>query len=65
MTNRADPDRLASSEVTRAKNRKTFKRHLRSQCPDFKVISQKCSSYGPLPKLLKKFCSAEQNGRRS
>ena len=34
---------------------KTFKRHLRSsQCPDFKVISQKCSSYGPLPKLLKK-----------
>ena len=34
---------------------------LRSQCPDFKVISQKCSSYGTLPKLLKKFCSAEQN----
>ena len=31
-----------------------FKRHLlRSQCPDFKVISQKCSSYGPLPELLK------------
>ena len=33
---------------------KAFKRHLlRSQCTDFKVISQKCSSYGPLPKLLK------------
>ena len=33
---------------------KTFKRHLHhGQWPDFKVISQKCSSYGPLPKLLK------------
>ena len=32
---------------------KNFKRHLRSQCPDFKVISQKCSSYGPLSKFLK------------
>ena len=40
--------------AARAKNRKIFKRHLLcSQCPDFKVISQKCSSYGPLPKLLK------------
>ena len=52
--------------AARAKNRKSFKWHLlRSQCPDFKVISQKCSSYGPLPKLLKKFRSAEQNGHKS
>ena len=40
--------------ATRAKSRKTFKTHLlRSQCPDFEVISQKCSSHGPLPNLLK------------
>ena len=31
----------------------------------FKIISQKCSSYAPLPKLLKWFGSAEQNGRQS
>ena len=28
--------------------------------PDFKTISQKCSSYGPLPKLVKWFHSAGQ-----
>ena len=42
--------------ATRAKNRKTFKRHLlRCQWLNFKVISQKCSSYGPLPELLEWF----------
>ena len=46
--------------VTRAKNRKTFKGHLRGQWQDFKIISHQCSSYAPLPKLLKSFCSAEQ-----
>ena len=37
--------------AARAKFRKIFKRHLLySQWPYFKVISQKCSSYCPLPK---------------
>ena len=50
-----------------AENRKqNFKRLLlRSQCPDFKVISQKCSSYDPLPKLLKKFCSAKNRKKNN
>ena len=40
--------------VTRAKNRKkTFKQHLRGQWQDFKIVSHQCSSYAPLPKLLK------------
>ena len=51
--------------VTRAKNRKAFKRHLRGQWQDFKIISHQCSYYVPLPKLLKSFCSAEQNGCQS
>ena len=38
---------------------------LLGQWPDFKMISQKCSSYPPLPKLAKWFCSAEQNGHRA
>ena len=38
---------------------------LYGQWPDFKVISQKCFSYSPLPKLLKKFRSAEQNCHQS
>ena len=29
------------------------------------LVSQKCSSYDPLPKLLKWFCLAEQNGNQS
>ena len=38
--------------TTRAKNRKTFKWPLLlTQWPNFKIISQKCSSYAPLPKL--------------
>ena len=44
---------------------KTFKRHLRGQWQDFKIISHQYSSYAPLPKLLKWFCSAEQNGCQS
>ena len=51
---------LLNKMVTRAKNRKTFKRHLHGQWPDFKIISHQCSFYAPLPKLLKWFCSAEQ-----
>ena len=43
-----------------------FKRHLLlDQWPDFKIISQKCTLGNPLPKLLKWFCSTEQNGRQS
>ena len=39
--------------ATRAKNRKTFKWHLLcGQWPDFKVISQKCSSW-PFTKIAK------------
>ena len=52
--------------VARAKTRKTYKRHLLcSQCPDFKVISQKCSSYGPLPKLLKSFARLNKMAARA
>ena len=47
--------------TTRAKNRKIFKQHLLlGQWPDFKIFAQKF--FGPLPKLLKLLCSAEQNG---
>ena len=56
---------LLNKMVTRAQNRKTFKQHLRGQWQDFKIISHQCSSYVPLPKLLKRFCSAEQNGCQS
>ena len=56
---------LLNKMVTRAKNRKTFKRHLRGQWQDFKIISHQCSFFAPLPKLLKWFCSAEQNGCQS
>ena len=52
--------------AARAKNRKTFKQHLLpGQWPDFKLISQKCSSHGPLPKLLEWFRSAKLNGHQS
>ena len=54
--------------ATRAKNAKIFKQHLLlGRWPDFKIISQKCSSDGSLPKLqlLTWFRSAEQNGRQS
>ena len=56
---------LLNKMVTRAKNRKTFKPRLSGQWQDFKIISHQCSSYAPLPKLLKWFCSAEQNGCQS
>ena len=49
--------------VAEAKNRKTFKHHL-GQWLDFNIISQKCSLGDPLPKFVKRFCSAEQNGRQ-
>ena len=45
--------------------KKTFKQLLLGQWPDFKMISQKFSSYPPLPKLPEWFCSTEQNGHQS
>ena len=53
--------------ATRAKNRKkNFKRHLLpGQGPNFKIISLKCISNAPLPKLLKWFSSAEQMAARA
>ena len=45
---------------------KIFKRHhVLDQWPDFKIFAQKCSSNDPLPKLLKWFRLAEQNGSQS
>ena len=45
---------------------KPLKRHLLyGQWPNFRVISQKCFSYGPLPKLLRWYHSAEQNCHQS
>ena len=44
----------------------SFKAHLlRNYWTNFKIISHKCSPEAPLPKLLKWFRSAEQNGRQS
>ena len=44
----------------------SFKAHLLlNYWTNFKIISHKCSPEAPLPKLLKWFCSAEQNGRQS
>ena len=52
--------------AVRAKIRKTFKQHLlQGQWADFKIVLKKCSLDDPLPKLLKWFRSAEQNGRQS
>ena len=51
---------------SKLKIEKPFKRHLLlGQWADFKIITQECSLDDPLPKLLKWFCSAEQNGRQS
>ena len=51
---------------SKLKIEKPFKRHLLlGQWADFKIISQECSLDDPLSKLLKWFCSAEQNGRQS
>ena len=44
----------------------SFKAHLLlNYWTNFKIISHKCSPEAPLPKLLKWFRSAEQNGRQS
>ena len=44
----------------------SFKEHLLlNYWPNFKIISHKCSPEAPLPKLLKWFRFAEQNGRQS
>ena len=52
--------------LSKRKIEKPFKPHyLLDQWADFKIISQECSLDDPLPKLLKWFCSAEQNGRQS
>ena len=51
--------------VSRAKNRKTFKRLLLlNQKVDFEIITQEYFLGDPLPKLLKEFCYVEQNGRQ-
>ena len=51
---------------SKLKIEKPFKRHLLlGQWADSKIILQECSLDDPLPKLLKWFCSAEQNGRQS
>ena len=45
-----------------AKNRKTFKQDiLVDQWPDFEIIPQECLLDDPVQKLLKSFCSTEQN----
>ena len=45
---------------------KIFKWYLfQTKWPDLKIISQNYFSHDPLPKLLKWFRSAEQNGRQS
>ena len=52
--------------VTRAKNRKTFKRLLiLNQCIDFEIIIQEGSLGDRLPTVLKPFRSVEQDGRQS
>ena len=37
----------------------------RNQCIDFEIIIQECSLGDCLPKLLKRFCSVEENGHQS
>ena len=62
---------LLNKMVIRAKNRKKKKKiqPLNEisvyQRPDFKIISHQCSSYAPLPELLKWLCPVEQNGCQS
>ena len=52
--------------AARSENGKTFKRLLLlNQCIDFQIILQEGSLGDPLPKLLKQFCSMEQDGRQS
>ena len=52
--------------AARDKTRKPVKQHLlQGQWADFKIISQNCSLDDPLPKMLKWFHSAEQNGRQN
>ena len=51
--------------AARAKNRKTFKRLLfLKKKMAFEIISQECALGDYLPKLLKRFCYVEQNGRQ-
>ena len=42
-----------------------FKRLLQNSWMKFEIISQECSLGDPLPKLLKMFCSVEQDGRQN
>ena len=49
-----------------AKNSKTFERLLLlKECIDFEIILQEGSLGDSRPKLLKPFCSIEQDGRQS
>ena len=51
--------------AVRAKNRETFKQLLLlNQCIEFEIILQEGSLGDPLPKLLKRFRSIEQDGRQ-
>ena len=50
--------------AAKAKNRKSLK-ELVNQWMDFKIITRECSLGDPLPKLLKPFCSDEQDGSQS
>ena len=50
----------------RAKHRKTFKRLLLlNKCIDFEIILQEGSLGDPLPILVKRFRSVEQDGHQS
>ena len=52
--------------AARAKNRNIFKGYLLlSHWPDFEIISHECFYHCSLPKLLKQFCSTEQDCRQS
>ena len=54
---------LLNKMAARAKDRKTFKQLPLYQWMDFEIIIHACSLSNPLSKLLKPFCSVEQNGR--
>ena len=51
--------------AARAHKKKSFKRHLLNHWSKFHITSHECSPRYPLSKLLKLFCSTEQEGRKS
>ena len=57
---------LHQTRAARAPDKKSFTWHLfLNHLSKFKIISQNCSSWYPLPKLHKRFCSSEQKGHQS